>query len=330
MDSYNKNSRKNISTRSNHSIFATITMSCTVISLIMVIGCATGPIKNQALESARSAYQSAASTPNIETNAAVALYDAKQALDKAERAAAAHDVPNTEHLSYLAEKKAQLAVLVAEGKSSETAISELSKGKDQIVIKARELESDAARAAAEQKALEAQEKAREAELAKQHSEEMMRAAEKSRLQAEEALAQKQQLEKELAELHAEMTDRGAVVTLGNILFEVNKTRLLGGGLLIIDKLANFLKKYPKRNMLIEGHTDSRGSDTYNLGLSKQRATAVFSALIERGIDAERMITKGYGEQYPVASNDSEAGRQQNRRVEVVILEEGVRPEHKFR
>ncbi len=302
----------------------------TALMVILLTGCASAPIQNKALESARLAYKNAAATPEVELNAPVALYDAKQALDKAERAAQARSAKEVDHLSYLAEKKVQLAVLMAEGKSSETAIAELNSGKNKILIKARELESDAARAAAEQKALEAEQRAREAELARQHSEEMMREAEKSRLKAEEALAQKLQLEKELAELQAEMTERGAVVTLGNILFEVNKSRLLPGGLLTIDKLANFLKKYPKRDLLIEGHTDSRGSDTYNLGLSNQRAISVFSALIDRGIDSERMFTKGYGKMYPIAGNDTEAGRQQNRRVEIIILDEDVRPEQKFR
>ncbi|MBF0302570.1 MAG: OmpA family protein [Desulfamplus sp.] len=324
MNTYNKNKKQICLIRYKTSLFIIIS------ALLIINGCASGPIKNTALERAREAYQNASITPEVASNAPVALYDAKQALDKAERAARARDRAETEHLSYLAERKAELAVLLSESKKSETAISELSVSKDKILLKAREQESDAARAAAEQKAREAEQKAREAELAKQHSEEMMRAAEKSRLEAEAALAQKLQLEKELAELHAEMTDRGAVVTLGNILFEVNKSRLLQGGLLITDKLANFLKKYPKRKMLIEGHTDSRGSDSYNLGLSNQRAIAVFSALMERGIDSERMITKGYGEQYPIAGNDTEAGRQQNRRVEAIILDEGVSPEQKFR
>lgn len=304
------------------SIFIAITAFC------LVSGCATGPVKNLALERARNAYEAARLTPGVESNAPVALYDAKNALEKAEKAT--KDIKELEHLSYLAEKKAQLAVLVADTKSSENQIANLSKSKDKILIKAREKESDVARAEAERRAREAEEKALEAELARKHSEAMMQEAEKARLQAEALLAQKVQLEKELAELQAEMTDRGAVVTLGNILFEVNKSRLLQGGLLIVDKLANFLKKYHGRKMLIEGHTDSRGSDAYNLELSRQRANSVFSALMERGIDSERMITKGYGEQYPVAGNDTDAGRQQNRRVEVVILDEGVKPEQKFR
>lgn len=292
-----------------------------ITPLLLSSGCATGPVHNKALDSARLTYQAAAATPGVESYAPVALYDARAALEKAEKAT--RDIRELEHLAYIAERKAQLAVLIAEGKAAEAEISKLGKSKDQILIRAREQESDAARAEAEQRALEA-------DLARKHSEAMMQEAEKARVAAEQALAQKVELEKELADLHAEMTDRGAVVTLGNILFEVNKSRLLEGGALITDKLAAFLKKYPRRNLLIEGHTDSRGSDMYNLGLSQQRANSVFSALIERGVDSERMSTKGYGEQYPIAGNDTDAGRQQNRRVEVIILDEGVRPEQKFR
>lgn len=297
--------------------------------LFLASGCATVPFHNEALERARSAYEITRNTPEIETHAPVALYDARIALERAEKAF--ENIQELEHLAYLAEKKAQLAVLVAEGKASETQINQLSKSKDKMVIKSREYETEAALAEAEKRALEAEQKALEAELAKKHSEAMMREAdearrqaEEARLKTEEALAQKQQIEQELAELQAKQTDRGAVITLGNILFEVNRSALLPGGFLAIDKLSEFLKKYPSRNLSIEGHTDSRGSDIYNLGLSQQRATSVFNALLQRGVSGHRMITKGLGEKYPVAGNETEAGRQQNRRVEVIILNEPVK------
>jgi len=278
--------------------------------LFLVSGCATAPFHHNALDRARNAYETARNTPDIDTNAPVALYDAKKALEKAE--SATDDIKGLDHLAYIAEKKAWLALLISQGKTSEKNIFELMKSKEKIVLKAREYEAERALAEAAKKTLEA-------ELARQQSEAMKRAA-------EEALTQKQQLEDELAALQAKQTDRGAVITLGNILFEYNKSALLPGGFLAIDKLSEFLKKYPTRNLIIEGHTDSRGSDRYNLGLSLQRATSVLNALLERGITGNRMTTKGHGKQYPVAGNETEAGRQQNRRVEVIILDEPVNPQ----
>jgi len=94
----------------------------------------------------------------------------------------------------------------------------------------------------------------------------------------------------------------------------------------IDKLAEFLKKNPNRNLLIEGHTDNTGNEDFNLKLSQQRADAVRDQLVSRGIAPERITTKGYGPKYPAVDNDSSAGRQQNRRVEVLVLNEGVSAE----
>ncbi len=117
-----------------------------------------------------------------------------------------------------------------------------------------------------------------------------------------------------------------MLTLGDVLFATGRATLMPGGLQTVDRLANFLQKYPDRNVLIEGHTDSVGRAEYNMGLSQRRADAVRKALMDRGIGAERITTKGYGESYPVASNKTAAGRQENRRVEVVVLNPGVSAE----
>jgi outer membrane protein OmpA-like peptidoglycan-associated protein len=98
----------------------------------------------------------------------------------------------------------------------------------------------------------------------------------------------------------------------------------------VDKLVEFLQKYTNRNVLIEGHTDSVGSDEFNLTLSQKRADSLKEALTGKGIAGERITPVGYGKKYPVASNDTVAGKQQNRRVEVSILNEGVKPETQFR
>jgi len=93
----------------------------------------------------------------------------------------------------------------------------------------------------------------------------------------------------------------------------------------IDQLSQFMNKYPDRKIVVEGHTDSRGSAEYNMLLSKRRADSVKNALVEKGIDESRIMTRGYGETHPAASNKTAAGRQQNRRVEVIILDQAANP-----
>jgi len=111
-----------------------------------------------------------------------------------------------------------------------------------------------------------------------------------------------------------------------VLFAAGKAEVGPGAQRSIDKLADFLKAYPKRNVVIEGHTDNIGDEGFNIKLSQQRADAVRDLLVARGVAPQRIRTKGYGPKFPVVENDSAAGRQQNRRVEVLVLNEGVSAE----
>jgi outer membrane protein OmpA-like peptidoglycan-associated protein len=129
-------------------------------------------------------------------------------------------------------------------------------------------------------------------------------------------------ERELQELRARETSRGAVITLGDVLFDTASATLNPGGMQQIARLATFLAENPDRTVLIEGHTDSRGSESYNLELSQRRADSVRNALIGAGVDPARINARGLGEAMPVASNETAAGRQQNRRVEVVVQSPG--------
>ena len=136
--------------------------------------------------------------------------------------------------------------------------------------------------------------------------------------AEQATA----IEQKLAELNAKETERGLVLTLRDVLFEFDRADLKPKAMEDLYPMVTFLREDPARHILIEGHTDSIGSESYNLDLSQQRAAAVRNFLVRNGISPERITTRGYGKAYPVASNEAEAGRQQNRRVEVVVLHEG--------
>jgi outer membrane protein OmpA-like peptidoglycan-associated protein len=132
----------------------------------------------------------------------------------------------------------------------------------------------------------------------------------------------QRMEEELRELRAQRTERGTVVTLGDVLFDVNRATINPGAQGDLLRLAAFLRENPGRRALIEGHTDSQGDSQYNLELSQSRADSVRTFLILNGVSPDQIMARGYGETRPVTSNDTDVGRQQNRRVEVVILDEG--------
>ena len=131
-------------------------------------------------------------------------------------------------------------------------------------------------------------------------------------------ARDQQIKQLQDSLNAKQTDRGTLVTFGDVLFATNKADLKSNGLVNINKLAQFLQENPDRKVIVEGYTDSTGSASYNQSLSERRATSVQVALIKMGVDPARIVAQGYGKEYPVAENSSVSGRAMNRRVEVTI------------
>jgi outer membrane protein OmpA-like peptidoglycan-associated protein len=126
------------------------------------------------------------------------------------------------------------------------------------------------------------------------------------------------LQPQIDDLQAKQTDRGLVLTLGDVLFTTGTANLNMGAGTQLTKLAGFLNKYPDRSAQIEGCTDSVGSEAYNQGLSQRRADAVKSYLVHQGIDTQRLTATGNGESSPVGDNGTATGRQQNRLVEVII------------
>jgi len=142
-------------------------------------------------------------------------------------------------------------------------------------------------------------------------------------------ARNTELEQQLRELQAERTERGLVMTLGDVLFATGSARLTTGAETRLDRLAQFMQRYPDRTLRVEGYTDSTGSSATNLRLSEERAMAVRDALAARGVNPGRIVAQGFGEAQPVASNATDAGRQQNRRVDIVISDTGSVAETRY-
>lgn len=127
---------------------------------------------------------------------------------------------------------------------------------------------------------------------------------------------------ELAALEARETAEGLALTMSDVFFEFDSAELKPAARQDLARLAAYVREYPDRNVVVEGHTDSQGSDSYNADLSARRAQAVSSFLVQQGVDPARLVAQGFGERHPIASNDSEAGRQQNRRVEMLVMNPG--------
>lgn|SRR5690606_12544747 len=127
-----------------------------------------------------------------------------------------------------------------------------------------------------------------------------------------------QIRKLQESLNAKQTERGTLVTFGDVLFDFDRAELKSSALPNVTRLAQFLQQNPDRQVIVEGYTDSVGSAGYNLSLSERRANSVRTALVRAGVEPSRIVAQGHGMQYPVADNGSESGRAQNRRVEVTI------------
>lgn len=147
-------------------------------------------------------------------------------------------------------------------------------------------------------------------------------AEQARLEAEQERAENARLRAELGQAQTRVTERGIVLTLGDVLFAVDKADLTTAGARTLDKLVGAMRRDPDNAVTIEGHTDSTGKHAYNMELSKRRAYAVRNYLTVKGIAARRIQSGGLGPDFPVASNANAAGRQQNRRVEVLVQNDG--------
>ena len=293
----------------------------TLFAVAILAGCAA-PKNNSSLTEAHGSYDRANMNPQVTNLAAPELKQAGESLNKADSAFSKGESNATvDNLAYIAKQQVGIAEETAKRKTAELEVANASAKRDQIRLEARTAEADAAKqqaAIANQSADTANQQAALAnEVANQQAAQL--AAASANAQRDQALIAQQ--ESQLNELKAKKTKRGLVITLGDVLFSTNKAQLKSGGMRNVTKLADFLKRYPERKVLVEGHTDSTGSNIQNQKLSEERANAVRTALLDMGISSDRIATRGYGEEFPVADNGTAADRQMNRRIEIIISDE---------
>jgi outer membrane protein OmpA-like peptidoglycan-associated protein len=273
---------------------------------LVLSACETTPKTNPTLEAARVAVQQAESDPNVAKYSASELDKARKMLINADAAAKAKGAAakDASHYAYLATQLAHIAEQRAHEQAALARIKQGETERQQILLSARENEANVAVA--------------QARAAQSDAEQARNAAQSAMAETQNALAEKQLLATQLADLKAQQTNRGIVLTLSDVLFDTGRSELKPGAQRSIDEIAAFLAQHPERRVQIEGFTDSQGANDYNLELSQRRADAVANAIIRRGVDAQRVRALGYGEEYPVASNDNSGSRQLNRRVEIIV------------
>jgi outer membrane protein OmpA-like peptidoglycan-associated protein len=267
-------------------------------AIVLTAGCATAPKSVPQLEQARAAVGQLTSEPLAAQSASRELQAARRSLERAELAwQKKQPIEQVVHLSYLAERQAELGqVRLAEVRAREQ-IARGEADRNSALLEARE---------------------RQAQLAMQRAGASAKRADDSRESALAAHAALEEMQRKYGELQAKQTERGMVLTLGDVLFDTAQATLKPGATATLNRLAQFLQENSGTRVLIEGHTDSRGSAEYNEDLSRRRAAAVSEALEIRGTPNTRVDVAGRGESYPVANNDTAEGRQRNRRVEIVF------------
>jgi outer membrane protein OmpA-like peptidoglycan-associated protein len=319
-------------------------------TMLVLVGCQSAPKKDLALERVKTSLEQLKSDEELTGYAPLAVGEAERALRRAEQAT---QPLQREHLIYMAEKKIAIARAIAQREQLEVTFNELEEERDGMRIRASELETAQARKEAEQARLmmaaseedaerrrreaeaarqQEQSAARDAELAREEAEQARRLAdsraseaELARREAELAVAQIDSLKRQLENLQLRETESGVVVTLGDVLFNTGETVLREEAMTSLVEVVDLLQTEPDKSIRIEGHTDSTGPAETNLRISQERADAVMAALVSLGVDAPRMKAVGMGEDFPIASNETEEGRTSNRRVDVILLDSDAEP-----
>jgi outer membrane protein OmpA-like peptidoglycan-associated protein len=285
------------------------TLIATAVAAILLAACAAAPPKPNGAAEARGKLTQLQSDPKLANRAPLAVKEADAAVRAAEQPEVDRELGT--HRVYMADRKVDIARAQAETSLAEDQRSTLSAQRESARLDARTREADAAK---DQVATDRADGAEQKVVAEQARTD----ADTARQDAASSEQQAAELRRQVELLQAKPTDRGLVLTLGDVLFTSGRADLKTGATGNLNKLVAFLNEYPDRTAAIEGYTDNVGSEDSNQGLSERRAASVKSYLVGQGIGASRLSASGKGENDPLAGNDSAAGRQQNRRVEVVI------------
>jgi outer membrane protein OmpA-like peptidoglycan-associated protein len=282
-------------------------------------GCSSIPENNPSLNEARNDYNAAQSNSQVVHLAPSELKQARDALDKANEASTkAEDTAVITHLAYLAKQRSAIAQETAKQKSAEATLASAESERSQIRLKARTADADQSKMDAESSQRMTEAAQLQTAISQHQALTSQQQLNASQQKSDDFSQKNAELEAQLAALNAKKTDRGIVITIGDVLFDTNKANVKSSGTPNLKKVGEFLKKYPDRTARVEGYTDSTGSAEYNQELSDRRAEAVRSTLVSMGISADRITSEGFGQDSPVGDNQTASGRQMNRRVEIVL------------
>jgi outer membrane protein OmpA-like peptidoglycan-associated protein len=301
-------------------------MPLTALAIAALGACSSMPDRNAALDQARQRLEMARSESTVATLAPEELGRAGTAFAAAEEARRrGDDRVQIDHLAYLANQRVTVAQEAAAERSAQAVTANASAERDRMRLALRTAEADGAQrqlaAATHTNARTTQELANAQQSNERKNQQLAQASATSQADGERLArrdAQVGDLQAQLQELNARPTPRGMVVTLGDVLFDSGRAQLKGDGGSTMVKLSDFLKRNPQRTATIEGYTDSVGTYVANQDLASQRAKSVLSALLQLGVTGDRLATQAFGEENPVGDNKTAAGRQANRRVEVVF------------
>ena len=307
------------------------------MATLLAAACATTPSAPPGSIEVREKLSALQSDPNLAPHARVEIREAEEAVRIAEQTLTGSSDPTlAAHRVYLADHKVEIARAKATTRYAESQRKQLGEERERARLAARTREADRAQADARHARGEADraqtdaQRARteadraqfDAQLAREDAEMARRAAEAARraeTESEAAAARRAaELQRQIEILEAEITSRGLVLTLGDVLFATASAELQTGAHVNLDKLVTFLNQYPERGVHVEGHTDNVGAIEYNRDLSQRRADSVRHFLTQQGIASRRITTAGMGMDRPVATNATVTGRQMNRRVEIII------------